>query len=171
MNNTQTIVEKLKLKPHPEGGFYAETYRSSDTLDVSKLAQWQSKQVISRPVSTAIYYLLSKSDFSALHRIKSDECWHHYSGEAFEIIEITPSGELKKTVLGSRLAEGQIPQYVVPAGNWFASRLYRQDAEYGLVGCTVSPGFDFSDFVMARRADLKAKFPKHAALIDALTRG
>jgi len=170
--NLELIIEKLALKNHPEGGFFAESYRSKDHISMSELPGWQNQEHTARSVSTAIYYLLSGSDFSAFHKIKSDECWHFYYGTAFEIVEIKPSGELIKTALGTNFAAGQTPQYVVQAGHWFGSRLLASEGRtnFGLVGCTVAPGFDFEDFQMAQRERLIAEFPQHHDIITAMTR-
>ncbi len=166
------IVRKLALKNHPEGGFFAESYRSSEQIETDGLVSWQDEKNAVRSVSTAIYYLLSGSDFSAFHKIKSDECWHFYLGSPFEIIEITPAGNLVKTVLGIDLLHGEVPQYTVLAGHWFGSRLKNppDKKQFGLVGCTVAPGFDFKDFVMADRERLIVEFPQHQSIISAMTR-
>jgi predicted cupin superfamily sugar epimerase len=168
----ELIIEKLALKNHPEGGFFAENYRAYEQIATGSLLGWKNDENPVRSVSTAIYYLLSGSDFSAFHKIKSDECWHFYYGTAFEIIEITPSGALIKTALGTDFKNGQVPQYVVRAGHWFGSRLLNptDKKKYGLVGCTVAPGFDFKDFVMADRTNLSAEFPQHDMIIAEMTR-
>ena len=168
----ELIVKKLSLKNHPEGGFFAESYRSLDQLNASSLSPWNGEKDATRSISTAIYYLLAGADFSAFHKIKSDECWHFYLGASFEIIEITPAGKLIKTALGNNIAGGEIPQYIVKAGHWFGSRLLKptDNKQFGLVGCTVAPGFDFKDFVMADRRQLSAEFPQHKEIITAMTR-
>ena len=166
------IVKKLSLKNHPEGGFFAESYRSSDQLDAGTLAPWHGLTDRTRSISTAIYYLLAGKDFSAFHKIKSDECWHFYLGASFEIIEITPAGNLIKTILGTDIKAGEIPQYVVKAGHWFGSRLLDPtgNEKFGLVGCTVAPGFDFKDFIMGSRDQLRTLYPEHHEIITAMTR-
>jgi uncharacterized protein len=160
------LVQLLKLKPHPEGGYYKETYRSAESIGVNGLPERFNGL---RQFSTAIYFLIEKHNFSAFHRIKSDEIWHFYAGNALEVIEIEPSGNLKKTLVGSGLTSGEVFQHTVPAGNWFASRV-KEGGEYSLVGCTVSPGFDFQDFEMASRAELISQFPSHETIITELTR-
>ncbi len=117
-----------------------------------------------RNFSTAIYFLLEKDNFSAFHKIKSDELWHFYAGDSLEVIEITADGELKITELGPDNF-----QYCVPAGNWFGSRV-KKGGSFSLVGCTVAPGFDFKDFEMAKRDELLKEFPGHANIIGELTR-
>ncbi len=152
----QNIVKRLDLKPHPEGGFYRETYRSAGKFG-------------DKNHSTAIYFLLTPGNFSALHRIRSDEAWHFYSGGSITIVEITPKGDVKRTVIGNDFEKGEVPQYVVPAGNWFGSYL-NEGGEYALVGCTVSPGFEFTDFEMGKRAELLEKYPRASEEIVQLTR-
>jgi len=154
------IVENLDLLPHPEGGYYKETYRSTVSAEFDGFSG-------RRDVATGIYYLLEKGDFSALHRIKSDETWHFYSGDALELFEITPDGKLIETRIGNNLEKGEVPQYTVNAGNWFGSR---SGGEYSLVGCTVYPGFDFQDFEMGEREVLLKEFPQIPEVIKLLTR-
>lgn len=156
----QEIVTQLTLNPHPEGGFYKETYRCG-TKSCFKGFDGE------RNVATGIYYLLEKGDFSALHRIKSDETWHFYLGEPLELVEITPEGKLIKTLIGNDLMAGETPQYTVKAGNWFGSR---SSGLLSLVGCTVYPGFDFQDFEMGDRLDLVKQFPHLETIIQAFTR-
>ena len=154
-------IDKLNLNPHPEGGFYAETYRSERTMEVPGLG--------SRNYSTGIYFLMQEGNFSAFHRIKSDEMWHFYSGDALEIFYFDENGRLRNIRLGTDPEKGEVFQAVVPAGVWFASRPVK-GGEYALVGCTVAPGFDFRDFEMAERENLRAQFPDHHSIIEQLTR-
>jgi predicted cupin superfamily sugar epimerase len=160
------LVSSLGLLPHPEGGFYRETYRSPEILAASALpARFHGE----RALSTAIYFLVPRGAFSALHRIQSDEVWHFYRGAALEIVCIDPDGRRRDVRLGPDLDRGDVPQAVVTAGTWFGSRVVG-DGELSLVGCTVAPGFDFADFELATRAVLAARFPAHAGVIAALTR-
>ncbi len=159
-------IQGLNLAPHPEGGHYRETYRSDPNLDASKLGRGFSG---SRSVSTAIYYLLEGSDFSAFHRIRSDEVWHHYAGAALTIHMIDPAGEYASLRLASELEHGGNPQCVVPVGTWFAVAPEDRSG-YSLVGCSVAPGFDFEDFELARRAELVSRFPEHRKVIETFTR-
>ncbi len=163
--NAQYWVEKLDLLPHPEGGCYREMYRSSERFPANALPERFGKE---RVFSTAIYFLLQAGEFSAFHRIKSDELWHHYDGGDLEIICIHPDGELQILILGKNSPNAR-PMHIVPHSTWFAARPL-PDSEYALCGCTVSPGFDFADFEMAAQEDLRALFPLHADLIGALTR-
>ncbi len=153
--NAQHYIKILELLPHPEGGYYKETYRSEETMELI-----HGK----RNYNTAIYFLLEEGNYSAFHKIKSDELWHFYSGDVLEVIEITKDGGLKTTELGPDNF-----QYCVPAGNWFGSRVKKGGA-FSLVGCTVSPGFDFADFEMAEREALLKEFSEHASIIRELTR-
>ncbi len=160
------LIQHLGLLPHPEGGYYRETYRSGMLIPASALpAEFGGE----RNVSTAIYFLIEEGNFSAFHKIKSDETWHFYAGDALEVVEIIESGALITTLVGNRIDEGQTFQYTVKAGNWFGSRVAK-GGSYSLVGCTVAPGFDFKDFEMANRLDLLARFPEYNSTILALTR-
>jgi predicted cupin superfamily sugar epimerase len=159
-------VKQLELHPHPEGGFYKETYRSSISIAADALP---GEFGGARNVATAIYFLIEKNNFSAFHKIKSDETWHFYDGDALEVIEINSAGHLVKTKIGRNPLNGEVLQYTVPAGHWFASWVL-SGGEYSLVGCTVYPGFDFKDFEMAERAVLIGEFPEHKDVIAQLTR-
>jgi predicted cupin superfamily sugar epimerase len=159
-------IKKYNLLPHPEGGFFAETYRAGETIPSEALPQRFGGP---RTFSTGIYFLLEAPFFSAFHQIKSDEMWHFYAGEPLEVFVIHPlSGDLQVIKLGPDPENGEVFQAVVPAGTWFGSRP-AQGSSYALVGCTVAPGFDFLDFEMADRAVLTREFPAHESLIAALT--
>lgn len=147
MNNTNAaeLVKFYQMLPHPEGGYYKETYRSLETTQTP----WGE-----RSVATGIYYLLEAGQSSSLHRIKSDEMWHFYAGDPLIVYEKSEDGLIKETVLGSDFKSGHLSQYVVPAGAWFGAYLPK-GSQYAFVGCTVSPGFDFSDFELALK-DLPA---------------
>ena len=165
--NASYWIDHFKLIRHPEGGWFRETYRAGETILESGLpARFQGE----RAFSTAILFLLEQGDMSALHRLKSDEVWHFHEGGALAVHVITPDGEYREILLGRDPEKGECFQAVVPAGCWFGAEL-AGSGELSLVGCTVAPGFDFSDFEMARRTELKTLFPGHAALIQRLTRG
>ena len=134
----QEYVSKLEMLPHPEGGFYKECFRSKQSI---QFPDFEGE----RSVSTSIYFLLEKGQTSALHRIKSDEIWYFHDGQTLEIIELDEQGNEKITLLGKNLMSGEVLQHVVPAGIWFGARL-APNSEFCLVGCQVSPGFDFRDF-------------------------
>jgi predicted cupin superfamily sugar epimerase len=162
------IIERLALRQHREGGFYRETYRAADVIAADALPERVGGD---RAVSTAIYFLLHGKQFSALHRLRCDEVWHHYRGAALEVVEISADGSLVVTRLGPDLSAGEVPQTAVPAGRWFGARLAEpRPGAYALVGCTVAPGFDFADLEMGRREELIAAFPQHEAAIRSLTR-
>jgi len=166
MLSAATIIQQYQLQPHPEGGWYKETYRSSQIVAGAALPESFGGD---RSISTAIYFLLEKGNFSAFHRIKSDECWHFYSGDPLVIYIIQQDGLLSEVVLGSDILKGQLFQYVVPANCWFASRPAVKSS-FCFTGCTVAPGFDFADFEMAEANKLALSFPQYADLISGLCR-
>lgn len=155
----QYWVDTLQMQPHPEGGFYKETYRSDGVI-----------QDLQRNYATAIYFLLLEDQFSAFHRIRSDEMWHFYAGDPLNIYVIDQQGHLQVHRLGNAFEQGAQFQFVVPGGCWFASRMAAPHT-YALVGCTVAPGFDFRDFEMADRQKLIDIYPQHAEIIRELTYG
>lgn len=160
------LIRQFQLLPHPEGGWYKETYKSTELIAANALPQRFSG---GRAFSTAIYFLLEQGNFSAFHRIKSDECWHFYAGGPLEVFILTPGGRLTIISLGSGIEEGQQFQYVVPANCWFASRPARESS-FSFVGCTVAPGFDFADFELATAEILSAEYPDQSELIMSLCR-
>ena len=164
MTRSEQIIKELGLEPHPEGGYYKETYRSEGSIPDGALPDFKGERVF----TTAIYFLLTPYVFSAFHKIKSDEMWHHYDGSAIELHMISPEGEHSIVIIGKDFSNNEHPQYVVPAGYWFASRI-KDEAEFSLLGCTVSPGFDFHDFVLAKREELTLMFPQHGKIIAELT--
>jgi len=164
--NSADIIQKLGLLPHPEGGYFREMYRSDESVDGAAL---NPRYGGGRSVSTAIYFMLTGETFSAFHRLRSDEIWHYYSGEAAELHLLFPDGRHERVVVGPNLAAGQRPQVVIPHGCWFAARVLRLDGHI-LLGCTVAPGFDFADFDLARRDELLHIFPQHTNLITSFTR-
>jgi hypothetical protein len=158
-------VEHLDMQTHPEGGWYKETYRSEGAIPSSVLNGFDGD----RSFATGIYFLLTSENFSAFHRIKSDEMWHFYDGDGLTVHEIKPNGEYTEHKLGLNLKNGEQPQLVIGANSWFASEV-KKGGTWCLVGCTVSPGFDFQDFELAERNVLRGLFPNWAVLIDRLTR-
>jgi uncharacterized protein len=152
------LVRDLRLLPHPEGGFYRETYRAAERLDGG------------RAVATMIYFLLPAGQVSRLHRIDADEGWHHYLGGTLEIFELDAAdpGRAHVTRLGKDLRNGEVPQHLVPAGRWFGAAP-APDSPYALVGCTVAPGFEFARFELADRDRLLAQFPAAADIVRRLT--
>jgi predicted cupin superfamily sugar epimerase len=162
MVTVKELVEKLNLHPHPEGGYFAEHFRSPQSAEFEGFSG-------KRNYSTSIYFLLEEGQFSALHRIKSDEIWHFYLGDPLEIVEIGQDGNWISTILGQDLAKGQKLSYVVKAGNWFGSRPLKGSL-FCLVGCTVAPGFDFQDFEMPNRSFFCQQFPSLKNQIEEFTR-
>lgn len=159
-------INKLQLTQHVEGGSFREVYRSALTIGQSCLPGSFGGE---RNIATSIYFLLEQGQFSAFHRIASDECWHFHYGDLLLIYEITIAGELIIHKLGADPEEGAQFQTMISAGSWFAS-VPAEGSEYTLVGCTVAPGFDFADFELADRKQLMYEFPEHAAIIRDLTR-
>jgi predicted cupin superfamily sugar epimerase len=166
MSIINILIQRYDLEPHPEGGWYKQTYKSNEQIAADALP---GRFEASRTFSTAIYFLLEKGNFSAFHRIKSDECWHFYAGGSLLIYIIEQTGELKVISLGSDHEKGELYQYVVPANCWFASRP-AAESEYCFVGCTVSPGFEFEDFELADATELSAIYPHHDPIIIELCR-
>ena len=166
-SDIQALVQRLRLEPHPEGGFFRETYRSPENVPGASLP---ARFGGDRSLSTAIYFLIGPGDFSAFHRIRSDETWHYYSGSSPLIVHMLDSTfGYRRIRLGNRPEAGDVFQDTVPTGVWFASEP-EDPAGYALVGCTVSPGFDFRDFELANAEVLSASFPDHADLIRRLCR-
>lgn len=166
MSIVNTLIQRYGLEPHPEGGWYKQTYKSKEHIPADALPE---RFGATRSFSTAIYFLLVKGNFSSFHRIKSDECWHFYSGDPLLIYIIEQDGAIKIISLGNDPEKGQAFQYVVPADCWFAS-CPAPGSEYCFVGCTVSPGFEFEDFELASAAELTAIYPRHKKIIEQLCR-
>lgn len=159
------IVEQLGLIPHPEGGFYKETYRSKHLIPVQSLSGFSGD----RSFCTSIYFLLTSDNFSAFHRIKQDEIWHFYKGSPLYVHVIYPDGQYVRHTVGMNFEAGELPQLTVPAGCWFASSV-KEGGIYSFVGCTVAPGFDFDDFELVSYGTLSAQYPNHSQIIKNLTR-
>ena len=162
----ESIKNALELLPHPEGGYYKETYRSEGVISKNCLPEVFNGE---RNYVTCIYFLLTSDTFSAFHKINQDESWHFYKGTSITLHIISPDGHYTKVVIGNNITQGQLPQYTVPGGHWFAATVDGDD-HYALLGCTVAPGFDFSDFTLPPRADLLEQFPQHRDIITSLTR-
>jgi predicted cupin superfamily sugar epimerase len=166
MSDARQWVESLRLRRHPEGGYFRETYRSAEEVPAAGLA---TRFGGARALATAIYFLLDGVDFSALHRLKQDEVWHFYDGSSATIHLIDPAGSYSTIRLGRNLAAGEVPQAVVPAGCLFGATV-NDTRSFTLVGCTVAPGFDFADLLLPSRDELIRQYPQHRQLIDKLTR-
>lgn len=155
------VIDALGLAPHPEGGFFRETFRAQKTVQ----APFGN---VSRAASTAIYFLLQAGDFSAFHAVRGDEVWHHYLGSSLELHTIDAAGQHQRIELGPALLLGEQPQWVVLADSFQAARVIGEG--FALVGCTVAPGFDFADFSMPSRAELVTRFPGLRDVIEPFTR-
>ncbi len=165
MNRIAEIIKELDLKPHPEGGYFKETYRSEGKINEDSLySNYNGK----RNYATCIYFLLTSDTFSAFHKIKQDEIWHFYEGSPISLHTISENGNHSEYIIGCDFDKGQTPQLVVPGGHFFGARVINKSG-YALVGCTVSPGFDFSDFELPSRKELISKFPQYQELITELT--
>lgn len=165
----KTLIDLLGLIPlEAEGGWFRQSYRSKDLLPQSGLpARYNSD----KPAGTAIYYLLTDEpgSVSIFHRLPTDEIYHYYLGDPVEMTLLLPGGEAQTVVLGQDLLAGQHVQFAAPAGVWQGSRL-RPGGKFALLGTTMAPGFTDQDFEPARRVELLAVYPQHAAIIHQLTR-
>lgn len=149
------LVKRLSLKPHPEGGFFSETYRCE-------------RNTGDRSLSTAIYFLVTAGNPSRMHRVASDEIWHFYLGDPLEMLQVWPDGTSEVIYIGSDFDAGERPQVLVPANVWQGVRV-KPGGRYALVGATVTPGFDFADFTMGEFETLSALSPTRHELLQALT--
>jgi hypothetical protein len=160
---TDEVKKLLGLVPHPrEGGCYIRTYESSEMVSLPRYAG-------PRRTGTAIYYLLEPGTFSEMHRLKSDEIFHFYAGDSIEMLQLREGESGHLVVIGNNLAAGELPQAVVPHGVWQGSRL-RAGGKWALLGCTVSPGFEFEDYDAGDEAELMGIWPEWAELIKELTK-
>ena len=171
MNSDMTadqIRRKLGLRPHPrEGGWFVETWRAQETIPAAKLPERYGRAA-ERAAGTAIYCLLEPGNFSEIHRLRSDEVFHFYLGNPVEMLQLWPDGSGRRVVLGTDIAAGMLPQTVVSQGVWQGSRLV-EGGKFALLGCTVSPGFDYADYESGTRAELLAEWREWGDLIEALT--
>ena len=158
------IIETLGLVRHPEGGWYAETYRNAEMVQVLP-----DRYHGPRSLGTAIYFLLEGDDFSAMHRLASDEVYHFYLGDPVEMLLLHPDGRGEMVILGPGLDQGEHPQAIVPAGVWQGFCL-REGGRFALLGTTVAPGFDFADFELGRREELTRTHRAWSEHIGRLTR-
>jgi hypothetical protein len=152
------LVKKLGLEKHPEGGYFKQTYKSDTVVDLEGYDG-------PRSIATAIYYMLVGNQFSAFHMLKSDEIWHHYAGGSITLYVIDNDGKLSKIKIGG----GGTPQAVVKAHTWFAASLDSKKS-YCLLGCTMSPGFDYRDWALGKRVELLGMYPQHKKIIFRYTK-
>ena len=152
-NKLELLIHELNLIPHPEGGFYRETFRSKEVL-----------KDINRNLVTAIYFLLQSEDISHFHRIKSDEHWFFHAGSPLVVHTLDKNGHHKHLV-GLELNKGETPHFIVPKNTIFGSQVLEKNS-FSLVSCLVSPGFDFADFELIKRAELLKEFPQYKEIIE-----
>ncbi len=160
----EEVISYLGLAPHPEGGYFKETYQSDDKIPADGLP---SRYGAERHISTAIYYMITRDNFSAIHRVLSDEVYHYYLGDSVMMLLLYPDGHGEKVILGRDITRGQHPQFLVPRGVWQGICLV-EGGSFGLMGTTVAPGFDFRDFEFGNRQELLEKYPEYAVLIQRL---
>ena len=166
MQKAEFGLESFQLAPHPEGGYYRETYRSEGLYSFTGATPFNGL----RSYATAIYYLLKGRDRSRLHRIHSDELWFFHAGDPLTVHFFPVNGEPSSFTLGLAPGKGQVIQGVVPRESWFGASLATpEDESYALVSCVVAPGFDFRDFAFADRNTLQQQFPMHTEIIEHLT--
>ncbi len=159
-------IDRLDLRPHPEGGYFRETYRATGSIAREALPAAYDGP---RAFATAIYFLLPSDHVSALHRLRSDELWLFHAGSALTITSIAADGTLVEAAVGGDPARGEHLQLSVAAGCWFGAVVEAPDS-FALVGCVVAPGFEFADFELGDRAALVRRFPQHRGVIERLTR-
>ncbi|PWG05314.1 cupin domain-containing protein [Polaribacter aquimarinus] len=159
------IINHFNLQEHPEGGYFREVYRSKGFILEENLAEYFEGN---RNYCTSIYFLLTSEKFSAFHKINQDEIWHFYKGSPLKIHLLSPEGEYTFVIIGDGFKKGEVFQFTVPAHYYFAAEVIKTTS-YAFVGCTVSPGFDFRDFVLPSRKELLNEFPQHSKIIGQLT--
>jgi predicted cupin superfamily sugar epimerase len=158
----QNIIKIFELEPHIEGGWFRRTFQSDRTYDTIGLSG-------TRHCTTSIVYLLSKSEFSAFHKLKQYETWHFYAGDQIIIYWFDANGTLQSKILGNNYDKGDVPQLTINPDTYFAAELM-ECSEYAFVGCSVSPGFDYADFSIASRSELITLYPEHSKIITRLTK-
>ena len=167
MITAERLIALLRLQPHPEeGGYFVETYRSDESIPGKGLP---SRYRGARPFATAIYYLLTLASFSAMHRLQTDEIFHFYLGDPVEMLQLLPDGSGRILLIGIDIEGGMEPQVVVPKGVWQGSRLL-SGGRFALLGTTVSPGFEFSDYETGSRDFLIRSYPGFRDQILSLTK-
>lgn len=169
----QNWIEKLQLERHIEGGYFARSYQAEDkviTVHDRYNSNFSNKETSIRHAGSSIYFLLEKDDFSAWHKLKSDEMWHYYDGDSvITIHSIDEQGDYTQQTLGHPSLDPSAQfQVVVRSGVWFAAELVNKNS-FALVGCTVFPGFEYEDFILANREKLIEKYPQHTKIIKRLT--
>ncbi len=162
MTTAADVAAALEMAPHPEGGWYRETWRAAELVDVRR-----SGALVARNAGTSILYLLGAGQVSRFHRIRSDEAWYHHGGSPIAVHVLSRRSSYERMIVGPYDVPDASPQIVIPAGAWFAAELL--EGTWALAGCAVAPGFDFDDFELADEHTLVSMFPNHADLIARLT--
>lgn len=163
--NSKEIINHFNLTVHPEGGYFREVYRSKGEILSEDLgAEFEGN----RNYCTSIFFLLTSEKFSAFHKINQDEIWHFYRGTSLKLHLISPEGNYSFVIIGNDFSKNEIPQFTVSAQYYFAAEVLEKDS-YSFTGCTVSPGFDFKDFVLPSSQELSKEFPEHSKIIKRLT--
>ena len=166
MSTAEEIIEFLGMKPLPgEGGYYVETYRCSEKISPAALPTRYSG---ARSFGTAILYVLTAETFSAMHRVRSDEIYHFYLGDPVTMLQLYPDGTSEVIILGRQIFSGQQVQVTVPKNSWQGS-FVSEGGEFALLGTTVAPGFEFTDFELGQRGELLKQYPNKRDLIVKLT--
>ncbi|GCD10121.1 cupin domain-containing protein [Clostridium tagluense] len=165
MYSSQYFIDTLNMEAHPEGGFYKNSFCSCENISSNNL---KTKFEGERILWTSIYFLLRDGEISSFHRLKSDEMWYYHAGSPLTIYMISPNGELTTKQLGLNIENGETPQFLVPKNHIFGSAM--NSPGYSLVGCMVSPGFDFKDFEIIERDVLLNKYSEHKDIIIKLTK-
>jgi predicted cupin superfamily sugar epimerase len=163
--NAKEIIAFFNLTKHPEGGYYKEPHRSKGEILSENLG---NEFEGNRNYATSIYFLLTSDKFSAFHKINQDEIWHFYTGTTLKLHMISPDGRYRFVLIGNDFKNNEIPQFTVPAQYYFAAEVLEADS-FSFTGCTVSPGFDFRDFVLPSCEELSKEFPVHKEIIEQLT--
>lgn len=163
MNSAEYYIRKLQLQPHPEGGYYREIYRNPDILPGEIITRYPKK----RNLSTSIYFLLRSGDRSNFHRLASDELWYFHTGSPVRIHTISVNGDYSYIDLGMK-DPNPVFQVIISSGTIFGAEV-KTDNSYSLLGCMVSPGFDFDDFELLERSYLLSEYPNHKEIIEKFT--
>jgi uncharacterized protein len=163
--NADYWINKLQLQAHPEGGYFREIYRSEEEINQGSLPDRYNGK---RNLSTSIYFLLKGNDRSLFHKLVSDEIWHFYCGSPLTVFIIDENGKLKKLKLGNNFESGEQFQIIIKKNQWFGAEINDKKL-YTLIGCSVSPGFDFNDFELGERTKLLKLYPEHKKVIELLT--
>ena len=166
MTSSEEIINKLGLIKHPkEGGYFTETYRSEEELSKNVLPQrYKSK----RSLSTAIYYMITPDTISPMHRLITDEIFHFYLGDPVNILMLNPDNTSEIITLGHDILNNQIVQMVVKRNTWFGFKL-NSGGSFALLGSTMSPGFDYSDYEEGDPKTLSEQYPQHKDFIYQLS--